>query len=63
MDAADVLIFSRRQAGVCVRIVGKHNAGIERTAFTFIETADVRNCVFRRSGILPSDRCTSGHRS
>lgn len=63
MDTADVLILPRRQAGVCVRIVGKHDAGIERTAFTLIKTADVRNRVFRRCGILPSDRCTSGHGS
>ena len=63
MNTADVLIFPRRQAGVCVGIVGKHDAGIERAAFTVLKTANVRNRVFRRCGILPSDRCTSGHGS
>ena len=63
MDTADVLIFPRRQAGECVRIVGQHDAGIERTAVTVLETADVCNCVFSRGGILPSDRGTRGHGS
>jgi len=63
MDTADVLIFPRRQAGVCVRIVGKHDSGIEGTAVTILKTADVRNRVFSRCGILPSDRCTRGHGS
>ena len=63
VDTADVLIFPRRQAGMCVRIVGQYDPGIERTAVTVLETADVRNRVFSRGGILPSDRGTRGHGS
>ena len=44
-----------------VSIVGKNHAGIKRAGFPVLETPDMRDGVFGRCGIFPSDGCTRGH--
>lgn len=61
MDTAQILILAWSQAGMCVRIVGKHNARIKGAASTVLKATDMRNGVFRRRGILPSDRGSGGN--
>ena len=60
MDTTNVLIFTRSQAGVRVGIVREHHARVKRAGVAVLEATDVRNGVFGRSRIFPSDRCTGG---
>lgn len=61
MDTAQILIFAWSQAGMRVRVIGKHNARIKGAASTVLKATDMRNSVFRRRGILPFDRGSRGN--